>query len=110
MPQDVSDVMEIMASKKYDIQSIITDEFSINDLPKALEQAGKTYESLNVIINFDIQQTTPKKQSSGWLFLILLFKFNAVGIKLIDNGINDIHNFFTGKSFLRVRESYTCCD
>lgn len=54
MPEDVSDVMEIMASKKYDIQSIITDEFSINDLPKALEQAGKTYESLNVIINFDI--------------------------------------------------------
>lgn len=54
MPQDVSDVMEIMASKKYDIKSIITDEFSINDLPKALEQAGKTYESLNVIINFDI--------------------------------------------------------
>ena len=30
MPQDVSDVMEIMASKKYDIQSIITYEFYIN--------------------------------------------------------------------------------
>lgn len=54
MPEDVSDVMKIMASKKYDIKSIITDEFSINDLPKALEQAGKTDESLNVIINFDI--------------------------------------------------------
>ncbi len=52
MPEDVYDVMNIMASKKYDIESIITDEYSQNDLSKALEQAGITDESLNVIIDF----------------------------------------------------------
>lgn len=53
MPEDVKDVMSIMASKKYNIESIITHEFLIKDLPKALKQAGKTNESLNVIIDFN---------------------------------------------------------
>lgn len=53
MPEDVKDVMSIMASKKYDIESIITHEFSIKDLPKALQQAGKKDEALNVIIDFN---------------------------------------------------------
>lgn len=53
MPEDVRDIMNIMASKKYNIESVITDEFPIKDLPKALEQASKTNKSLNVIINFD---------------------------------------------------------
>lgn len=53
MPEDVKDVMSIMASKKYDIESIITHEFSIKNLPKALQQAGKKDEALNVIIDFN---------------------------------------------------------
>ena len=53
MPEDVKDVMSIMVSKKYNIESIITHDFSIKDLPKALKQAGKTNESLNVIIDFN---------------------------------------------------------
>lgn len=53
MPEDAKDVMSIMASKKYNIENIITHEFSIKDLPKALKQAGKTNEALNVIIDFN---------------------------------------------------------
>lgn len=52
MPEDVRDVMKIMASKKYDIKSIITDEYSIKDLPKAIEKAGQTDKAFNVIIDF----------------------------------------------------------
>lgn len=53
MPEDVRDVMNIMASKKYDIQSIITDEYSIKYLSKAIERAGQTDKALNVIIDFN---------------------------------------------------------
>lgn len=51
--EDVEDVMKIMASHHWDIESIITHEFSLNELEKALQTAGDVYSSLNVVIKFD---------------------------------------------------------
>ena len=51
-PDDVKDVLNIMASHKWDIESIITHEFSIDDLDKAIQQASKSEEALNVVIKF----------------------------------------------------------
>ena len=50
-PQEVHDVMDVMSKHKWNIESIITDEFCLNDLKKALYQASDTEHSLNVIIN-----------------------------------------------------------
>lgn len=52
MPEDVRDVMEIMKSVKWDIESIITHEFPIDMLEKAIQTAGDINSSLNVIIRF----------------------------------------------------------
>lgn len=52
-PEDVADVMAIMASGAYDIASIITHEFSQEELPQALELAGHPEAALNVVIRFD---------------------------------------------------------
>lgn len=52
MPQDVIDVMEIMKSKKWNIESIITHEFAWEELPKAIETAGNTDISLNVVVKY----------------------------------------------------------
>lgn len=52
MVEDVIDVMEIMKSKKWNIESIITQEFSWEDLPPAIETAGNTDISLNVVIKY----------------------------------------------------------
>lgn len=51
-PEDVSDVMTIMESERWNIQDIITHEYSLDELPKAIETAGKVNESLNVVIKF----------------------------------------------------------
>ena len=53
MPEDVNTVMEIMACGKWDIESIITHEFPWEQLPQAIEQAGKVDEALNVIIRYE---------------------------------------------------------
>ncbi len=50
MPEDVLDVMEIMESGKWDIESIITHEFSLEELPQAIETAGDVEHALNVVI------------------------------------------------------------
>ncbi|MCL2322477.1 MAG: zinc-binding dehydrogenase [Oscillospiraceae bacterium] len=50
--EDVCDVMNMMESGSYNIDSIITHEFSLGDIVKAIETAGNTDESLNVIIKF----------------------------------------------------------
>lgn len=44
--------MKVMASKKWDIESIITDEYPWEKLPEAIEKASKVDEALNVIIHF----------------------------------------------------------
>ena len=51
-PQDVDDVITVMASKRWDIESIITDEYPLEQLPKAIERASQVEEALNVIIRY----------------------------------------------------------
>lgn len=52
MPEDVWDVQEIMASGKWKLESIITHEFGIDDLEKAIQTAGDVGKSGNVVIYF----------------------------------------------------------
>ncbi|MGN0529128.1 MAG: zinc-binding dehydrogenase [Eubacterium sp.] len=52
MPEDVCDVMNIMKSGKWDIESVITNEFSIDNLEKAIQTAGDVNKALSVIIKF----------------------------------------------------------
>lgn len=52
MPEDVRDVMQIMKSKKWDIQKIITHKFKLDNLSQALKLAGNADRALNVIIEF----------------------------------------------------------
>lgn len=51
-PEDVRDVMAIMQSRKWDIESIITDVYPWEQLPQAIEKASKVDEALNVIIHY----------------------------------------------------------
>lgn len=57
MPEDVEDVMAIMKSGKFNIESIITHEFSLDDLAAAIETAADTQHSFNVIIDFSKEPT-----------------------------------------------------
>ena len=50
MPEDVNDVQKIMACKKWNLESIITHEFSLFELPKALQVASDVQHAGNVII------------------------------------------------------------
>ena len=52
MPEDVEDVISVMVQKKWDIGSIITDEFSIDQLPQAIERATDVDHALNVMIKY----------------------------------------------------------
>lgn len=52
MPEDVKDVMDIMKSKNWDIESIITHEFTLQNIEKAIQTASDTEKSLNVVIKF----------------------------------------------------------
>lgn len=51
-PEDVKDVMTIMASGKWDIESIITHEYPWEQLPQAIEKASWVEEALNVVIRY----------------------------------------------------------
>lgn len=51
--QDVKDVMEIMKSGKWDIEKLITDEYQLDDLSRAIERASDVDHALNVVIGFD---------------------------------------------------------
>ena len=51
-PEDVRDVMKIMESGKWDIESIITHEYPWEELPQAIEKAAQVNEALNVVIRF----------------------------------------------------------
>lgn len=50
--EDVVDVMDIMKSKKWNIESIITHEFSLDNIKKAIQTASDSQKSLNVVIKF----------------------------------------------------------
>lgn len=52
MPEDVRDVMAVMESHKWDIESIITHEFPWEQLPQAIEMASRTDQALNVVIKY----------------------------------------------------------
>lgn len=52
MPEDVYDVFKLMSSKRWDIEKIITHEFRIDDLEKAINTAKETDKALNVVIKF----------------------------------------------------------
>ena len=51
-PEDVRDVMDIMAGGKWDIEKIITHEYNWENLPEAIEKASHTDEALNVVIKY----------------------------------------------------------
>lgn len=51
-PEDVEDVLSIMESGKWDIESIITDEFPWEQLPQAIERAAQVNDALNVVIRY----------------------------------------------------------
>lgn len=51
-PEDVKDVMTIMESGKWNIKSIITHEFPLEQLPHAIETAGDVDNALNVVIKY----------------------------------------------------------
>lgn len=53
MPEDVRDVMAIMESGKWNIESIITDEFPWEKLPEAIEKAADVNNSLNVVVYYN---------------------------------------------------------
>ena len=46
--------MKIMKSKKWDIEKLITHEYQLEDLSKAIEKAADVDNALNVIIKFEI--------------------------------------------------------
>lgn len=52
MPEDVRDVMTIMESGRWDIESIITHEFDWEHLREAIETAADVEHSLNVVIRY----------------------------------------------------------
>lgn len=52
MPEDVYDVEQIMACGKWDLESIITHEFSIDELEQAIRTAGDVECAGNVVIGF----------------------------------------------------------
>lgn len=54
MPEDVADVFSIMEYVKWDISSIITHEFPIKEIEKAIQTAADTAHALNVVIRFDV--------------------------------------------------------
>lgn len=51
MPEDVRDVMALMESGVYDIESIITHEFPLEEISRAISTAADTEHALNVVIN-----------------------------------------------------------
>lgn len=51
-PEDVRDVLKMMESEKWDIESIITHEYPWEQLPEAIEKAGNVNEALNVVIKY----------------------------------------------------------
>lgn len=53
MKEDVDDVQEIMACGKWNLESMITHEFPLEQLDQALYKASDVNNSLNVIIKME---------------------------------------------------------
>ena len=51
-PEDVQDVMAIMAGKKWDLESIITQEFPLEQISEAIRTAANPDQAFNVTIRF----------------------------------------------------------
>ena len=51
-PEDVEDVIAVMVQKKWDIESIITDEFPQEQIVQAIERAADVDHALNVVIRY----------------------------------------------------------
>lgn len=51
-PEDVRDVLAIMESGRWDIESIITQEYPWEQLPQAIEKASEVEQALNVVIKY----------------------------------------------------------
>ena len=49
----MKDVLAMMASKRWDVESIITDEFPLEQLPQAIARAAQVDQALNVVIRYD---------------------------------------------------------
>lgn len=49
-PEDVEDVMAIMASGKWDLESIITQEFPLEQISEAIQNATEPEKAFNVTI------------------------------------------------------------
>lgn len=52
MPEDVRDVMRMMESGRWDLESIITHEFPLEQIEKAIQTAADTAHAFNVTIKF----------------------------------------------------------
>ena len=52
MPEDVRDVMSIMESGRWNLESVITHEFSLEQIEKAIQTAADAGSALNVTIKF----------------------------------------------------------
>lgn len=52
-PQDVMDVMKMMKSGAWQIEKMITHEFTLEHLSEAIEQAADVEQACNVLIRFD---------------------------------------------------------
>lgn len=53
MPEDVETVTDIMKSRKWELEKLITHEFKIDELETAIHTAGDVSSALNVTIRFD---------------------------------------------------------
>lgn len=51
-PEDVEDVIAVMVQKKWDIESIITDEFPQEQISQAIERAADVDHALNGVIRY----------------------------------------------------------
>lgn len=52
MPEDVRDVMRMMESGRWNLESIITHEFPLDQIEKAIQTAAETAHAFNVTIKF----------------------------------------------------------
>ena len=53
MPEDVNDVQKIMADARWDLESIITHEFSLDELDQAIRRASDVNHAGNVVIKMN---------------------------------------------------------
>ena len=52
-PEDVEDVVAVMVQRKWDIETIITDEFPQEQIAQAIERAADVDHALNVVIRYE---------------------------------------------------------